>query len=77
MTKAAWIFFLVALAAFVAADHVLVGADGHGGFWWSPIPGFFSFFGFLGCVLLIVVGKALGHYWLQRREGYYDDASAE
>lgn len=44
---------------------------------WSHIPGFFSLFGFLGCVLLIVVVKWLGRHWLERKEDYYDDAPRE
>ena len=41
--------------------------------WWNKIPGFFIFFGLLGCILLILAAKALGKFWLTRDENYYDD----
>ena len=41
-------------------------------FWWSYILGFFLLFGLIGCVILIVVSKLIGHYWLQRKEDYYE-----
>jgi hypothetical protein len=46
--------------------------------WFHSIPGFNAALGFLGCVLLAKVAKALGGAWLQRPEDYYgegDDAS--
>ncbi len=30
------------------------------------------FFGFTGCVLIIIVSKWLGHKWLMKDEEYYD-----
>ena len=29
-------------------------------------------FGFVACVIIVIVSKFLGHRWLQRREDYYD-----
>ncbi len=46
--------------------------DGYGDFAWSNILGFFALFGLIGCVALIMISKWLGHYWLQRKEDYYD-----
>ncbi len=40
---------------------------------WDVIPGFYVIYGFVGCVLIIVVSKALGKGALQKREDYYDD----
>lgn len=34
-------------------------------------PGFYAMFGFLSCVGIILVSKALG-FWLKREEDYYD-----
>ena len=45
----------------------------HVNFWWEKIPAFDAIFGFVGCVLIVFVSKALGHHWLQRNEDYYDD----
>jgi len=40
--------------------------------WWTQIPAFSAAFGFVGCGLITVLSKALGKWWLQRKEGYYD-----
>jgi drug/metabolite transporter (DMT)-like permease len=39
---------------------------------WDAIPLFYAAYGFVGCVLIIVVSKALGKALLQKREDYYD-----
>ena len=39
---------------------------------WDKIPLFYGFFGFVGCVLIIVVSKALGKAFLQKKEDFYD-----
>lgn len=66
-------FLITAIAILIVAIilDVLV-VSGHVEFPWSHIPGFFSFFGFLGCLAIIYGAKLLGHYWLQRDEDYYD-----
>ena len=45
----------------------------HGGHWWSGIPGFFIYFGFFGCLLLIYFAKKLGALILTKNEDYYDN----
>ncbi|MDQ7838237.1 MAG: hypothetical protein RDU59_07075 [Thermodesulfobacteriota bacterium] len=50
----------------------LVFTNPHPHFWWQKIPVFDAVFGFIGCIVIIVVSKALGHGWLQKKEGYYD-----
>jgi predicted membrane protein len=45
----------------------------HPHFWWEKIPIFDAVFGFLGCILIILGSKALGHHWLQKDEDYYRD----
>ncbi len=58
------------LGAF-AAD--LVFSDpAYGYYFWSRIPGWDLLFGFVGCLVLIFGAKALGKYFLQRPEDYYD-----
>ncbi len=54
----------------VLIDLPLTG--GHGDFAWSNILGFFALFGMIGCVAIVLISKWLGHYWLQRKEDYYD-----
>lgn len=39
---------------------------------WDHIPLFYAGFGFVGCVLIIVVSKWLGKTFLQKEESYYD-----
>lgn len=41
--------------------------------WWQDKPGFHGLLGFVGCLLIVWVSKALGKVWLQRDEGYYDE----
>jgi len=47
-------------------------ADTHAAFLWQEVPGFSAIYGFIGCILIIVVSKALGHHWLQKEEDYYE-----
>ena len=37
------------------------------------IPGFWSAFGFIACVLIVLVSKAFGHAGIMQREDYYDE----
>ncbi len=37
------------------------------------IPGFWAVFGFVGCVILIIVSKWFGHSGIMTREDYYDE----
>jgi hypothetical protein len=39
---------------------------------WDGIPLFFAVFGFLGCLLIIFLSKAIGKFFLQKEEDYYD-----
>jgi hypothetical protein len=64
----------IALLSIAAASLVLelMYLRGHGGHWWNAIPGFYMIWGFLSCVVIIVVSKAIGKLILFRREDYYD-----
>jgi len=67
----------VCLAASILVDvlvkfHGQAEAQAHTAFLWQTIPGFSAIYGFVGCVLIIVVSKSLGHLWLQREEDYYE-----
>jgi drug/metabolite transporter (DMT)-like permease len=37
------------------------------------LPAFWSIFGFLGCVLIIIGSKWFGHAGIMTREDYYDE----
>lgn len=69
--KKLWITIAVAgLILFIPLD--MFAAEHHVDFPWLHVPAFFSIFGLLGCLLLVGFAKLIGHYWLQRREDYYD-----
>jgi hypothetical protein len=61
----------MAIIAIAVGFFIPAGDDEHG-FWWSHIPVFFAVLGFIGCIAIIYIAKWLGHYWLQRKEDYYD-----
>ncbi len=46
---------------------------GHGHFRFENLPAFGSIYGFISCVLIIVVSKFIGHHWLMKKEDYYND----
>jgi hypothetical protein len=37
------------------------------------IPGFWSAYGFVACVLIIIVSKWFGHAGIMKRENFYDE----
>ena len=39
---------------------------------WDLIPGFYAFFGFIGCILIVKVSKWYGKKLVFRDEEYYD-----
>lgn len=59
-----WIAFAVSAAA-----ELLIPAAEPSLLWWHRVPGFQAVYGLLGCVLIVIVSKALGKFWLQRPEG--------
>lgn len=65
-----WIMFGI-LALLVILD-VIIPAK-YERFPWDGIGGFGAVYGFVSCVLIIVVSKALGYALLYRREDYYDE----
>jgi hypothetical protein len=44
----------------------------HGQTWWHHVPGFDLVYGAVGCMAIVIVSKALGKVWLQRRERHYE-----
>jgi hypothetical protein len=70
VTAVKWVV-CAAMAGLVVADFLL--PSGYDRFPWESIGGFGAFYGFVSCVLIIVVAKALGNLLLYRGEDYYDD----
>jgi len=68
--KRLWLFFYIGLGLVVGADFFVSHEGGH--FFWEKIIGFGAVYGFVSCVLIIVVSKAVGHMGLMKPEDYYD-----
>jgi len=39
---------------------------------WEALPGFYGWFGGIGCAAIVLVSKALGKWFLQKPEDFYD-----
>ncbi len=64
------------LVVLVVVDAIpgLVGKEHHAHTWAEKyIPGFWSIFGFVACVLIIFLSKWFGHAGIMTREDYYDE----
>ena len=57
--------FLDAIPAIVDKAHAHTALE--------RFPGFWAVFGFVGCVVLIIVSKWFGHTGIMTREDYYDE----
>lgn len=64
-------YAIAVLALLVLAD--FLAPSTYQRFHWDGIPGFGALYGFVSCVLIIVVSKALGYRFLYRKENYYDE----
>ena len=58
------ICILLALADFVVHRHI--------GFGWEKIPAFYALYGFVACVLLVLIAKKIRNV-VMRKEDYYDE----
>jgi len=62
----------IAILALVALwDAFLVDKE-EAEFWFEKLPAFWSLFGFLSCVVIILFSKWFGHRGIMTREDYYD-----
>ncbi|MBI5179955.1 MAG: hypothetical protein HZA05_00970 [Nitrospirae bacterium] len=73
--RTAKIIFYISLAVILLIEIAVVYVLhlGHGHFWFEDLPAFGSIYGFISCVLIIVVSKFIGHHWLMKKEDYYND----
>jgi len=62
----------VGLALLVAWDVIFVSKE-HAHTAVERIPGFWAVFGFVACVVIIIVSKWYGHLGIMTREDYYDN----
>ncbi|MCB1495185.1 MAG: hypothetical protein KDJ86_05315 [Bauldia sp.] len=63
-----WVVFIVILALTVVADFLI---DHHATFGIDGTIGFYAWYGFVSCVVLVVGAKGLG-VLLKRKDTYYD-----
>ncbi len=60
---------VVLIDFFVPRDHVV--------FWWDDFPGFDAIYGFVSCVLIILVSKTIGHMGVMQNEDYYQEDNVD
>lgn len=65
-----WLFFAT-LATFTAGDFFVTREKIH--FIGDRLPGFWSLFGLLVCVVTVYFCKGLSRFWLGKEEDYYED----
>ena len=70
-TKAAKRIAYGALILLVVVDFIIPRHEIH--FFGDKVPGFWSFFGFIACVLIIIISKWIGHLGLMQDENYYNE----
>ena len=67
--------FYITLGLIAAAEVVLpivLHDEAHHHFAFEGWPAFGSGYGFVSCVLIILVSKFIGKLWLMRKEDHYD-----
>ncbi len=64
-------FSLIVLLLLVVGDFLFISKE-HAHTAAEHFPGFWSAFGFVACVLIIIVSKWYGHLGIMTREDYYD-----
>jgi hypothetical protein len=64
----------VQLANYLEAKHAVHAAHAaHVTYLWDKIPGWGAFYGFVSCVVIILVSKFIGHQGgIMKKEDYYD-----
>jgi hypothetical protein len=65
-------FVLLALLVLADAIPAIVNKE-HAHTSLEHLPGFWSVFGFIGCVVIIIASKWFGHAGIMQREDYYDE----
>jgi len=70
-----WYWAVLALLTIVSiiVEFTMHQTEAHGHHWWSSVPLFWIWFGFIGCVLLIVFAKFLLAPFIYKKEDYYND----
>lgn len=64
--------FCSILGLLALGDALLVDKT-HAHTWIEKFPAFWSLFGFVSCVVIILISKWFGHSGIMTREDYYDE----
>ena len=60
-----------ALILIIVIDFIIPRHEVH--FFGDGIPGFWSLFGFVACILIILISKWIGHLGIMQDENYYNE----
>ena len=60
-----------ALILIIVIDFIIPRHEVH--FFGDGIPGFWSLFGFVACILIILISKWIGHLGIMQEENYYNE----
>jgi hypothetical protein len=66
------IFYAILILSILGGFLVRLYLHPHLFFSWQSLPIFAALYGFIGCVIIILGSKALGHFWLMKKEDYYE-----
>ncbi len=66
-----WIFWGCGFGSLLAGGFIHMTQTGHAPLFWQRLPFFSAAYGLIGCLVIIVASKAIGHHWLQKKEDYY------
>ena len=61
----------IALILIIVTDFFIPRHEIH--FIGDQIPGFWSLFGFIACILIILISKWIGHLGIMQDENYYNE----
>ena len=59
------------LVLIIVVDFIIPRHEIH--FFGDGIPGFWSLFGFVACILIILISKWIGHLGIMQDENYYNE----
>ena len=70
-TKVLKILFFLSIVISIGLGFVFRNEHPH--FFWQKLPVFEALFGFIGCMVVVLIAKVLGRFLLQKKEDYYND----
>ena len=65
-----WFFYLSIVLTCVLGFYF---PNEHPHFIWQKLPVYDAVMGFVGCIIIVIISKAIGHNFLQKEEDFYGD----